>query len=467
MFKIKRLPSRWQLLIVVALLFPAVSFASDHYVSPDGQATWSQSTKVSSPTSVNIAMQNAQAGDTVYFRGGVYPAGSAPAYHGYYEPSNSGTIEKPIVFKAYPNEQPVIEATVPADKGGSFVIGTGAHDYIIWDGFILRANDNKSAGFFMGASVDDAHRVKGCEMRNLVIIAGTYPMSSADNADLSRAEKTTHCRIFNCRIGGLKTDVYSDNNAALKLYHNDHLIIENCEFFDSPNGISAKSDLDDSIIRNNYFHGNYKSLRCNVYLTQSSDRNVICSNVFAPSHLAIHVYAEEETAHANEWKVYNNTIYNESNPNSGGLVFGNAQEAGWEIYNNIFDVTGQIGSSKTSHLAGCDHNLFRNPLSIELRVYGTNHVKYTSLEDWQSSTELLDGSSPGAGSLVSNPGFLNASGTMSQLDDFRLSSDSPCRGAGRDGVDMGANIDLVGIKSGTSSGGSPPPSPGNLRKLSQ
>ena len=77
--------------------------------------------------------------------------------------------------------------------------------------------------------------------------------------------------------------------------------------------------------------------------------------------------------------------------------------------------------------------------------------RYTSLAAWQASTWLLantddyaSGSHPGGGDLVSNPQFVNASGTLTQLADFSLKSTSPCRGSGRNGVDMGADITKVG-----------------------
>ena len=91
-----------------------------------------------------------------------------------------------------------------------------------------------------------------------------------------------------------------------------------------------------------------------------------------------------------------------------------------------------------------DHNNFgTGSLFIELRRYGNSAIK-TSLSSWQSSGELIGGGSPGAGSLASDPLFVNISGSMSQIADFGLSSGSPSKAAGRSGADMGANINLVG-----------------------
>ena len=39
-----------------------------------------------------------------------------------------------------------------------------------------------------------------------------------------------------------------------------------------------------------------------------------------------------------------------------------------------------------------------------------------------------------------------ASGTMAQVSDFALQAGSPCKGAGRGGVDMGADVSRVGVR---------------------
>lgn len=450
------------------MVFPIISEAADHYVSPAGSATWAESTNISMPTSIAIAMQNAEAGDTVFFRSGIYPGGEAPSYdRGYYEPSNAGTVNNPISFKAYPGEIPIIELTFPdPNQKEDYAIGNNFKDYIIWDGFILRATGGDTAGFYMGGA-DNSNRAVGCIMKNIDIIAGVNELLITDNHDCSRVNYTSHCSIINCKIGNVHTASYSDNNAALKLYHNDHLTIEHCEFYDSPNGISSKSDLDDSIIRYNYFHGNYKSIRVNVYDSsspQSSDHNTVHNNVFAPSHMPVHIYSQEETAHANTWQFYHNTLYCDSV--SDKLAFGNAQSTGWKVHSNIINGTKQISTNKVAHIAECDHNSFYTPVNIEMRKYGSNPVTYTSLASWQASGELESAwdsgcgvsNNPGCGSINSDPGFINASGNMNHLDDFRLSADSPCKGAGRNGVDMGADISQVGAGSQSPTGvpGAPP-----------
>ena len=69
---------------------------------------------------------------------------------------------------------------------------------------------------------------------------------------------------------------------------------------------------------------------------------------------------------------------------------------------------------------------------------------YSSLASWQASTEIIGSLHPDTHSLASNPLLQNGSGNMTQLNDFRLSNNSPSKGTGKGGVDMGANIASVG-----------------------
>jgi len=76
-----------------------------YWVSSTGQATW-ENCKSATPLDeiaacdYSTANQNADAGDTVYYRGGTYTITSGAAI----SPSNSGTQGSPIVFSAYPGE---------------------------------------------------------------------------------------------------------------------------------------------------------------------------------------------------------------------------------------------------------------------------------------------------------------------------------------------------------------------------
>lgn len=87
--------------------------------------------------------------------------------------------------------------------------------------------------------------------------------------------------------------------------------------------------------------------------------------------------------------------------------------------------------------------LIRVHFQGEKAPYYTN---YTSIPAWQASGALVGGKNPGQGSLDCDPRFVNRSGKFESLADFRLVEDSPCRGAGRDGEDMGADVGRVGVR---------------------
>lgn len=166
--------------------------------------------------------------------------------------------------------------------------------------------------------------------------------------------------------------------------------------------------------------------------------------------------------------IYNNTIYADTGYTASiGLGCGERQQ----FFNNIQygpKVDGDIGllrwycgdnnpqdiaEGKAEYnfgLDSADHNQFGNyPGSFLIRVRKPNStaISYNSLAAWQASGILTNGGDPGEGDLVSDPLFVNGSGTMKEISDFALQTGSPCKGAGRNGIDMGADISRVGIQS--------------------
>lgn len=78
--------------------------AADYYVSPTGSATWSQSSNINTPCSLETANANVLAGDTVCLRGGIYGT--------YIAPLNSGKSDKGrITYTNYQNERVKIGGT--------------------------------------------------------------------------------------------------------------------------------------------------------------------------------------------------------------------------------------------------------------------------------------------------------------------------------------------------------------------
>lgn len=430
----------------------AAESGATNYVSPTGSDTWANSSNINTPCSIATAMANASAGDVVYFRGGTYdaPAGDAASYHGLFEPANSGTSGNPIVFMNYPGETPVLRANfVTYDNG--FVIGTGLQEYITWDGFTLTASNNDVAGFMMGGlfRLDQANLKPGLVMKNLTVLGGSTLIPNTDNYDICRVEGTDGGLIQNCTIANLTTAGYSDDNAALKGYHNYSLIVENNNIYNAPNAFCSKSILKDSIIRNNFFHDCEMGYRQNLItdVNFSCNGNSVYNNVIVNnSQVGILFVADSNNGClANDLAIYNNTIYGSA---AGTLSIHNATLM--NIYNNILDASaGQqnfVTARATASINTCDHNQFGTRVfETQVETYEAGQAVYTSLASWQASGELNDATNPGVGSLASNPQYVNASGNLNELADFDLNGASPCIGAGRSGANIGANIAAVGV----------------------
>jgi hypothetical protein len=455
--------------ILLGLIFIFITnlpaYSATHYVSTDGSSTWEQSTNISTPCSATTAMSNASAGDTVYFRGGTYEVGQS-VYGGQnpvWRPSNSGTSENPIVFSAYSGETPVINATTGEDNDNSNCIGSVGKDYITWDGFTVQADN----GVKMGSIY--FYDTEGCILRNCTVNGGSTLIETNDNRETLRIDYSNDITVQYCIFYNARADDDYKDIGAIKMYDDTGVIIENCEMYDNTHGVYAKRRVNNLTVRYNFIHDNKLAFRGNIYQIASEPRNSdtikIYHNVFANnsfSGIAWDIGDVEGTdPHSNDCEFYNNTIYNSVR----GISYTQNQSGhGHVVYNNIIvdNSSIELNGTFSADLDECDHNQFgTDSLTIRMRLYGTNTQTYTSLASWQSSGELVGGGNPGSGSLVSDPKFVNTSGSLDELADFALAGDSPCKGAGRSGVDMGADISLVGLQGGQQA--KAPSAPKNLR----
>jgi len=114
------------------LVLPAQ--AAVYYVSPSGSAAWTQCTNINMPCSLNTANINAQAGDTVYLKGGTYS--EARNYEGGIMPHNSGTGigAGRIIFAAATGENPIITKAPGVYMYGLRLGDPVSHAYVKVDG---------------------------------------------------------------------------------------------------------------------------------------------------------------------------------------------------------------------------------------------------------------------------------------------------------------------------------------------
>jgi hypothetical protein len=369
---------------------------------------------------------------------------------------------------------------VGRDSAGG-IFATGTKSYIVFDGFTFKATNSANGDSELGGIhiySSSYPRKTGNQVRNCTFIGpGTKKIVHGDNREFIRIEKQSNVLVKNNTIYGLHhvkegvNDTAIMNTSNLKTYHSDHMTIENNEIFDSATAIFLKSDADDSIVRYNFIHDNRSGIIVTPdMIAMNTDRLQIYHNVIANcsdqvsnggSFFIAGMGGNDSGTHGDDNIVYNNTFY-KTNYNTLAVGHGPSQRGhGFSFYNNIIVsltktyslVTTSLSANDLTRLKEADHNQWGIPFKT-IRI--SNYWKarnYSTLAAWQASTELENavdigcGSNqhPGCGDLSSDPKFVNRSGKMNQLTDFKLATNSPCKGAGRGGVDMGANIDLVGI----------------------
>ncbi|MBN2234034.1 MAG: right-handed parallel beta-helix repeat-containing protein [Opitutales bacterium] len=486
--------------------------AGTYYVSPDSASTdWAAAENIATPCTVQTAFDNAQAGDIVQFRGGVYvvPANTTGDWlSGYYAPNHSGTEDARIVFMAYPDERPVFDGTSGSyDKDGhghgnfarimsnTRYVGSGSktyHEYITFDGFTFQCDGGLNEGKITLTGGDNGStrpRVRGLIVQNCTFNGGTSDNAArvqidgvwtgtGDNHEGLFISQTTGLIIRNCRVFDYASANHNMNTSAIKTYHSDNMLIENCEVYDSSHGVYSKSNTDSLTVRYCYIHDNNVGFFAGTtgwwndsndhskgYFVSENTDNVLLHNVFSNNTRGTISGFTQGGGDLDGFSAINNTIVATSGYTASvGLGSGERQL----FYNNIIfgpkidnDIgllkwycpnnnAQEVADGKPEHnfgLDACDHNQFGDLAGnflIRVKKPDESTVSYPTMPSWQASGVLTEGGNPGAGSLVSNPLFVNASGAMTQLSDFALQANSPCKGAGRGGVDMGANIALVG-----------------------
>jgi hypothetical protein len=396
-------------------------------------------------------MQNAIAGDTVYFLAGVYNVGPGTTdnYHGALEPSNSGSPNSPITFAAYPEATVTLNGTANAGADAGTVLGVNGNDYITFDGFNIQSDNGVKMGRILiwGRDTGIAY---GVTVKNTVVYGGTTVIASTDNREGIRVDRTDGTLLHNVKVYSFRQVNNWHNTSCYKGYNNNNLIIEKSEFFNCSLGIYWKRTHDNSIVRYSYIHDNYNGMNVYAYLSNNNVNSTIENNVFSKNQYQSLAIIGEDGATSDNFDINNNTFYGTA---SGAYALWFTEGTNWKIWNNV--IQGFANKQYTNgygniQLSESDHNQFGSaPLTITTHQYQSNKSLYSSVTDWKSSGELSGGGNPGEASLASDPQFVNTSGTFSKATDFELAPDSPSRGTGRNGTNMGADINLVGYKSNT------------------
>lgn len=425
------------------------SLAAVYYVSPNGVAAWGSCTVAETPCPVSTALTNAVAGDTVNFVNGEYrivDPGGIDYHIPMWNPAHSGTESSPITFKSLNKLGAHLIGIAKADGSAVNMIGSYLRQYIVWDGFLLTAIDNAetSPSRPFARFGDGPNDFGGGAIQNCTFIGAPHGLGGALNIQAIFFERYDGLLIHSNIIYGYSEATNNQNTGAISSYKSSGVTISNNEIHSSTIGIHLKDDIDDSILKNNFLYDNYIDIYIsNTNPNGSCERDIVENNIFTrSSYTAISVPDNSGTYYGNDLIVRNNTFYNTNKGFAIGIV-----EAGHgaKIYNNVFSglPINTLAWSGIGHgFSEMDHNELGSSFNIRAHSDGANII-YSTLLGWQTSEQLYGGINP-SDNLATGATFV--SGSPTEIADFALTSESSGFGAGRGGVNMGADVFLVGVQ---------------------
>lgn len=400
------------LFLLSGMFFLGIASAADYYVSPIGNDNNSGS--LSSPWKTPFkAWSTASAGDTVYFRGGIYVISSQiwTKYYGF-----SGTRQNPITFTSYENEQPVfdcnlLDACFVIEKNWNIIDGIHFVNYVtaVIFGYDLNVDGGvvKNCAATAGAGGDNAGFGKIGGASNITVqnnyIAGPGLMSSGVHKNTAGIYAGRECRSLRIRNNEI-------SNAPIGIYYK--------------HGWNPASDIGIEISGNYIDNVDRFSLFLNCHYANVHD-NIIGS--LATGNL---VAREQNGVAGGTFNAINhNTIW-------GGHISLDYDEGG-AINNTVINNVLRSESSyhyysSEPHYTHSDYNLFPHGKAII-----ENLVHYT-LPKWQSH------SGSDMNSFSGNPLFWGGA-IPSSISGFLLMDGSLGKNSADDGKDMGADIDIVGV----------------------
>lgn len=379
--------------------------------------------------------------------------------------NKGGTSESArIIVSGYPGQRPVInqERVTPS---GSW----GAAGFYIFNGSYITIRN-----FEILNTTSSSIEVSASAGAQYITIEGNHLHHSyaSENAGGVRLDSCNYCVVSNNTINHHYRTMsgYTSNildslpyglNAGIHGFEPGASVIKNNLIYNVDKGVQLKQadqqHLDAYKISGNIFV-NMASSAYNLQLQgagMSAPRNTeFFNNIVYYAPIAVSTDLSEASEQAVSMKIYNNTLIN-----TAGLAaienFSNV-----EIYNNLMSGTtsafaSSIGTPKVlvtnrpgsyvNSITYYDYNLYYNAPSYWNLGRDTSSDKaFSSLSTWRTATHTdLKYAAPDAKSLTSNPVFASSSGGATKLltgssADYALGSGSPAKGAGRNGLDIGA-----------------------------
>ena len=395
--------------VLIVFSLASASWATTYFVDKNHSGSSdANSGKEDSPwRTIQKGANEAKAGDTVYVKDGIY--------YEWVDVKNSGVSGKPIIFKAFPGDQPVIDGSGVNVPDWYALFHSSGNDYITLDGFEVRNS---------GECLIRLRHGNGLVIRNCV---------AHGNSDVRRSGIV----IDHCNRGLVENnEAYDTGWNALTAESTSNVTFQYNYVHDNPehNGINIfpKTSEEQTHYEGNDIKNNIVFKCTNGIYTRYQVNNVISNNLIF-ENLANGIILEADQAQPHNFKsyteIYNNTIAdNEGN----GIQSSNASYL--TVKNNIISGNGPYsvyiaGSVATGH--DINHNLY-----YPSPRFGWSGNTLSSLSSWQ------DISSQGANSFVGDPVFEDRAG-----DNYELTAES--LHAIDEGVDLSSenvSTDLVGTR---------------------
>ncbi len=283
------------------------------YVAPTGDDA-NPGTRQQPLRTIQVAVDQAQAGDTVYVRQGVY--------HEVVTIKNSGRPDQPLTVAAYPGERPVIDGAYRLPEGEPARWNEMAEPpiYFVWGALVrIRGSHVRFSGFEIKHSLGRA-----------LLISNTT------------TERNQHVTVDDCLV-------HDSRNSLVRVMSADYVTVENCQFFHASDYAThnrtaselnwpaalATIDANHVMFRYNLVHENWSS-----GISPGVDsRNITIENNIIYNHLGQQIYVHRSQAIT----VRNNLVYHTNDPafrragNPSSCIALN-NELGFETGSTVSDV---------------------------------------------------------------------------------------------------------------------------------
>lgn len=415
--------------VVLATILANFSLAATYYVKPSGNDNNDGRSEPNAWQHISRACTTLVAGDTVLIRAGTYNencpsdgfcgTGGEPSC-GPITPKNSGSPGNYIVYKGYPGERP----TIKGDLGGDYddyAVCFYQKSYIVLDSLIVTES-------YRGIMIKDSHHIT---VKNCKVFDTSGPPDGDNTAGIffCHEEQIYACTVQACTTYDNKLTSGGQWNASgIGAYNMTDCLVEGNVVHTQTGGMGIRLKGYDTtcVVRQNIVYD------CNVGIFLGGYwcyGNHAYENIIYDCRDGILI--GNEYADNVDNKAWNNTIYNcdESGVKLEGYGDG-GDINNLQSWNNIvMNCTGGGWQEWTVETANhsnlyTDYNCFYDGSNNDVVTWhGTDYT----LAEYVAATSGLD-----ENSIPQNPMFVNPP------YDFHLHEDSPCRGTGLGGVDMGA-----------------------------